>query len=199
MQNSFRSWIGKEAGKAVVRYSSWRDKMAFNVQVRWHPWKQKNFWRPAMVCWGRKSRNLPQSMLWRSSWGGSPLLFKKIKLLLMGQKYFPGFQLFNKGHLWSCTPLKELSQKLCESVYMSWFQLCHLDMFKTTPWKGVHSLILTFHWKAVLIIIVQSNHYFARVLTMCKGYKSWSFNFFMKCILQKNSMSTKFSTESVIC
>lgn len=173
MQNSFRSWTGKEAGKAAARYSSWRDKKAFCVQVWWHAWKQKNFWRPAMVCRGRKYRNLPQSMFWRRSRSGSPLLLKKIKLLLIEGKYFPGFQLFNKGYLWSCTPLKELSQKLCESVYMPWFQLCHLDMFKTTSQKGFHSLIFTFCWKVVLIIIVQSNHYFAREFWQCaKGYKS---------------------------
>lgn len=127
----------------------------------------KNFWGPTMVCWGRKPRNLPQSMLWRRRCGGSPLLFKKIKLLLMGEKYFPGFQLFNKWHLESCTPLKELSQKLCESVYMTWFQLCHLNMFKTTSGKGFHSLILPFHRKVVLITMVQSNHYFAREFWQC--------------------------------
>lgn len=68
---------------------------------------------------GAESPETCQSMLWRRSRVGSPLLFKKIKLLLMGEKYFPGFELFSKGHLQSCKPLKELSQKLCESVYMS--------------------------------------------------------------------------------
>lgn len=108
-KTSLRSWTGREAGKAVVRSSSRRDKTAFYLEVWWYAWKAKKFWGLAMVCWSRKSRNLSQSMLWKRRCGGSLLLLKKIELLFMGEKHFPGFQLFNKGHLRSCAALNELS------------------------------------------------------------------------------------------
>lgn len=144
--------------------------------------------RPAMVCWGRKSRKLPRSILWRRSCGGSPLLFKKIKLLSMGEKYFPDFQVFSKGHLQSCTPLKELSQKLGESVYMPWFQLCHLDILKTTSLKGFPSLILTFHQKVPLITMVQSNHYFAREFWQCAKAIKANLPIFLWSVYCKNPL-----------
>lgn len=63
-----------------------------------------------MVCWGRRSRNLSQSMLWRRRCGRSPLVFRKTKSFFMGEKHFPGFQLFNKGRLRSCVALNETSE-----------------------------------------------------------------------------------------
>lgn len=122
----------------------------------------KKFQKVCNCLLGQKVQKLATKYTLEKLWWKS-IAVQENKIIAYGTKVFSGFQLFSKGHLWSCTPLKELSQKLCESVYMPWFQLCYLDMLKTTS----HSLMLTFHQKVVLITTVQSNHYFAGEFWQC--------------------------------
>lgn len=87
MQNSFRSWTGKEAGKTVVRYSSWRD-------LKWHFMYRSDDMHggkknpEGLQWWGRKSKKLPQSILWKRSCGGKSIAVQENQIIAYMRKVF---------------------------------------------------------------------------------------------------------------